>query len=346
MSRPGLAVAALAFWSLSTSVEPASAQPASAQPGPEEAVRFRYEAPIGCPDVAVFTDRVRQRTSRGREARAEELARTFALSISPAASGFLGTIEFLDDAGAPVSRRVHGEECDPVVSSLALITALALDATLREQPALGVEQPAPARTADPPPARQPTPASPRPSAPLAPRRARGAPLLVSARVGASLAHESLLGTPVLGLLGQLDFRSDWSLRLLAHYENSTIEVDTGREVSVRVIGLETSVCPLRAHVDDFSFYPCASFDIGSLRAAGERSSALPWVHTSTLLWASLGPELRLAWEPAAALWLELRGATGVPLVWHTFELQNPQQTALDVRGITFQGGFSGGVRFW
>jgi hypothetical protein len=341
VSRSGLVAAALAFWSLGTSVEPASAQP-----GPDDAVRFRYEAPVACPDVAAFTARVRQRTSRGREARPEELARTFALSISPDALGFLGTIEFLDDAGVPVSRRVHGEECDAVVSSLALITALALDATLREQPAPGFEQPAPPRTAVPAQARQPTPASPRPSASLAPRRARGAPLLVSARIGASLAHESLLGAPVLGLLGQLDFRNGWSLRLLAHYEDSTIEVDTGREVSVRLIGLETSVCPLHAHVDEFSFYPCASFDMGSLRAAGERSSALPLVYTSTLLWASLGPELRLAWEPAAALWLELRGATGVPLVRRTFELQNPQQTALDVQGITFQAGFSGGVRFW
>lgn len=334
MSRCRLAALALAF---------ASAR-AVAQPASEEAVRFRYEAPPECPPAQDFTARVRERTARGREAAPEELARTFSLHIDPDSTGFLGRIEFLDDAGAPVSRRVHGEECDAVVSSLALITALALDASLRQDPALADAEPAPV------PSPAPVPLKPAPTAvrapPAPPSRAPAPPLLVSARVGAAMAYESLLPGPVFGLLGQLDFRNDWSLRLLAHYESSSVEVDAGREISVRVIGLDTSVCPLRPYVGDFSLYPCASFDIGSLRARGVRSAELPRVSDKTLAWLALGPELRLAWEPARPFWLELRGAGAVPLLTHGFDLKNPPKTALMVEGLLVSGGVSGGVRFW
>jgi hypothetical protein len=314
-----------------------------AQPAAEEAVRFRYEAPLECPAGDVFTARVRQRTSRGREAASEELARTFTISIDAATPGFLGKIEFLDDAGSPVSRRVHGEDCDAVVSSLALIAALALDATLREDTSLEVE-PAPAASAAQAPSPKPQLVPARAPSPVAERAA--VPLLVSARVGFSAGHESLLGAPLFGLLGQLDFRNDWSLRLLAHYESSTLKVDTGRAISVRVLGLQTSVCPLQVRAGDFSLYPCVAFDIGSLQAGGVLSDELPLVENETLVWAALGPELRLAWEPAAPFWLELWGAEAVPLLPQRFDLEHPRKLALDLHTLLVSGGLSGGVRFW
>ena len=336
MSRSGLAALGLTL---------AAASPrAFAQPAAEEAVRFRYEAPPECPAGDVFTARVRQRTPRGREAAPEELARTFTISVGPAAPGFWGRVEFLDDAGSPVSRRVHGEDCDAVVSSLALITALALDVTLREEPSLEDE---PAQLVSAPQVSRPksevVPA--RAAAPVA-RRAKVPSLLVSARVGVSTGYESLLGAPLFGLLGQLDFRNDWSLRIWAHYESSTLEVDAGRAISVRVLGLETSVCPLSVRAGDFSLYPCVAFDIGSLRAGGVRSGELPSVENETRVWAALGPELRLAWDPAVPFWLELWAAEAVPLLPHRFDLENPRQLALDLHTLLVSGGLSGGVRFW
>ena len=344
MSRPGLAALGLALVQASP---PAVAQPGLSEPEPrpatEEAVRFRYEAPPECPPAEVFTTRVRQRTSRGREATSEELARTFAISIGVATPGFVGKIEFLDDAGASVSRRVHGEECDAVVSSLALITALALDATLREDVSR-TDEPAPARSA---PVSPPKPQLVRASARTrVTQRAAAPPFLVSARLGVSAGYESLLGAPLFGLLGQLDFRNDWSVRVLAHYERSTLEVDTGRAISARVLGLQTSVCPLRPRVGDFSLYPCVAFDVGTLQAGGVRSDQLPVVDDETRLWAALGPELRLAWEPAAPYWLELWGAEAVPLLPHRFDLENPRRLALDLATVLVSGGVSGGVRFW
>jgi hypothetical protein len=107
------------------------ATPLRAQPA-EVAIRFQYRAPPECPDAAAFTARVRERTPRGRLAEPGELARTFDVDVTADPAGFSGQIEFLDDGGVKVNRQLRGEQCDAVVSSLALITALALDATLRE----------------------------------------------------------------------------------------------------------------------------------------------------------------------------------------------------------------------
>jgi hypothetical protein len=345
VSPDGLPALALALALIQASPL-ALAQPGAEPAGPataEEAVRFRYRAPPECPLADVFSARVRQRTSRGREAAPEELARTFAISIDAVTPGFLGKLEFLDDAGAPVSRRVHGEECDAVVSSLALITALALDATLREEASLDAE-PTPMASA-PSAAPQAPLVRARAPAPTAPR-APTPPVLISARVGVSTGYETLLAAPRFGLLGQLDFRNDWSVRLLAHYERSTLGVDTGRAISVRVLGLETSVCPLRPRLGQFSLYPCLAFDIGSLHAGGVRSDRLPVVDDDARLWAALGPELRLAWEPAMPFWFELWAAETVPLLPHRFDLENPRQLALDLATVLVSGGLSGGVRFW
>jgi hypothetical protein len=322
--------------------------PSSAQLASEEAVRFRYEAPSDCPTAEVLTARVRERTSRGRDPAPEELARTFTVSIMADSPGFLGTIEFLDDAGSPVSRRVRGEECDAVVSSLALITALALDSTLREGTEVGADETV-THTAQPVPTKPPrsAPAVAATTTPVIVRPARPArPLLVSARVGLAAAFESSLPAPVWGMLGQLDFRGDWALRLLAHYEDAEIEVDSGRAIAVRVLGIETSVCPLRPHVGDFSLHPCVSFDIGSLRAGGIKSEQLVSVDTKTLVWAALGAETRLAWEPREPFWAELRGGLGVPLLHEKFSLENPRKIAFDIDYMTAHAGASLGVRFW
>jgi len=104
--------------------------PARAEGTEETAVRIQYRAPTACPDAASFMAQLRERTARGRFAEPNELARTFDVELSADAQGFTGDLEFLDDSGAKVSRHVHGEQCAAVVSSLALITALALDAAV------------------------------------------------------------------------------------------------------------------------------------------------------------------------------------------------------------------------
>lgn len=306
----------------------------------EEAVRFEYRAPEGCPDSVAFTAQVRERTARGRWAEPEELARTFTVAITSDQGGFAGRVEFLDDAGTPVSRSVRGEECEAVASSLALITALALEATPSEEPPPEApEAPKPAPT--PPPVERAAPpllTSPPPS-----RR-----LVTSMRLGLSGGYAGAEHAPRIGLLGQLDFRGDWSLRLEAHYGWDDFVADgQGRRAKLRVLGVETSVCPWRYLARDFAITPCALVDVGSLRVAGVRDELLTSARADTILWAAAGAELRWGWEPRAPFWAEARVGGVVPLrQGYRFTFENPQENAYEVPPVAVSAGLLGGARFW
>ncbi len=315
--------------------------PARAEPG-EEAVRIQYTAPVACPDASSFTAQLRERTARGRFAEPGELARTFDLELVADAQGFSGNVEFLDDAGAKVSRHVHGEQCDAVVSSLALITALALDATL---PGADTESVPPLPAQPLATQTQPTPA-PSERAPSSPsgvtqRFVRGV------RIGVRAGYGGATSAPRLGLLGQLDFRRGAALRLLAHYAWHELAVDAGRSARLQRLGLETSVCPWRVARGAFSALPCASVDLGSLRAGGVPSERLTSAHDETIWWASVGAQLGLAWEPDAPFWLELRAAAELPLrMGYRFTFENPDVTAYQVPYLSGWAGIVAGGRFW
>lgn len=341
---PVLLVALPAQAQLSAASEPTAAT--------EEAVRFQFAAPAECPDAVEFTARVRERTSRGRTAEPGELARTFNVQVLVAASGFAGQIEFLDDHGAPVNRRLTGEQCDAVVSSLALITALALDATLREaEPA--PEPAAPAATeAKPISAPSPAPAKPEPKAPP-PRRP--APTSLRARIGFGGAYGTSLRGPdrfLLAQQGSLIAQLEWgngpALRLAAHLDQHELAVDAGRVADLRILGVETSVCPLQLRSKGAGLYPCAVVDLGSLRGEGKLGDKLTSATGEAIFWASLGAEVRWLVEPATLpIWVELRAGLGFPLVaTHQFVFRNPQALVYEVPRVTGVGGLAFGVRFW
>jgi hypothetical protein len=310
----------------------------------EAPVRVQYTAPGECPVAAAFEARVRERTARGRWAASAELARTFGVTITTEASGFVGRIEFVDDAGAAVSRSVHGEQCDAVVSSLALITALALDATpleepskLPEAPPVSPPRPSPTVNAAPP------PRPPEPRVLVAPMRA-----VTSVRVGVAGGYAGAEHAPSLGVLGQMDFRGGWSLRLTAHYAWDDFVADPqGRRAKLRTQGVETSVCPWRYVAGDWALAPCALVDLGYLHVAGVRDAQLTSASSDGILWATVGAELRLAWEPRAPFWIEARLAAVLPLRrGYRFTFENPSADAYLVPSLAASAGLAGGVRFW
>lgn len=320
----------------------AFAAPARAQPS-EEAVRIRYRAPSACPDAQSFAAQLRERTQRGRFAEPSELARTFGVTLTAEAEGFSGEVEFLDESGARVNRRVHGEQCEAVVSSLALITALALDATLRtEDGAAATPAPAPE-----PPLAAKIEAEPPIAAPeKSPSRVtqRG---VRAVRAGVQGAYGRPLSAPRLGVLGELEFRSGLSLRLTAHYAWHEIDVDTGRSANLRLMGVETSLCPWRLAWGVLALTPCAALDLGALRAAGVASAQLTTPGSETIWWASVGGQLALTFRPRSPFWAELRGAAEFPLrAGYQFTFENPNQIAYDVPVVSGWGGIASGVRFW
>ncbi|HEY6079683.1 MAG TPA: hypothetical protein VIW29_12800 [Polyangiaceae bacterium] len=320
------------------------AAPAFAQtPSPEEPIRFEYAAPAACPDQAAFTARVRERTQRGRVAEPSELARRFSVRISADGGGFGGELEFLDDSGASVSRRVEGEQCDAVVTSLALITALALDASLRSE----ADESGAELAATPTPASQPLPPSlPRPPPPAPAVPAHPSPSRLSARAGAAMGYDSALGALTWGLLGQLDWRRTWSFRLTAHLASAARTVDE-RRAELRLMGVELSVCPRLLHGWGAALYACGALDLGSLSAEGIEGGGLVSVNSSTIFWAAAGPGVRLAWEPEAPLWVELQGRVAVPLVSHEFVFEQPPASAylVEPANVTAGAGVAAGVRF-
>jgi hypothetical protein len=329
------------------------ATPLGAQPT-EEAIRFQYTAPPGCPDAAAFTARVRERTTRGRLADPGELARTFGVEVAVEGDGFAGQIEFLDDGGAKVNRQLRGEQCDAVVSSLALITALALDATLREaEPEPPAESP---RATD----KTPRPAEPRnPTTPPAEARATparaGASSLLHARIGVGGALTTILDSPRgdlvsprIGLLGQLEWRSALALRFSAHLDTLDFTVDEGRRARLRILAVETSFCPWFLRSGPLGFYPCGIVDLGTLRAEGELGDKLTTAGGDTVGWASVGLEARLLFDfSTLPLWVELSGSAGFPLVaTHRFQFLRPTALAYEVPRYPVGAGTAFGVRFW
>jgi hypothetical protein len=318
------------------------------------AIRFQYAAPPECPDAAAFAARVRQRTSRGRLAEPGELARTFDVGVMADANGFSGQIEFLDDGGVKVNRQLHGEQCDAVVSSLALITALALDATLREaEPEPPAEPPrAPVKT--PPPA-QPRPLAKVPAEAIAAWSPAREPHLLQARVGIGGALSTVLDSPRgdsvaprIGLFGQLEWRNAVALRLTAHVDALDFTVDEGRRAKVRILAVETSFCPWFLRSGAVGFYPCGVLDLGSLRAEGERGDKLTTAGSDAIVWASVGLEARLLFDfSTLPLWVELSGSAGFPLVaTHRFQFQRPIARVYEVPRFPVATGVAFGVRFW
>lgn len=342
VARSSLAFALLLTWATRLAAQPAAPPSASAQPAPlsaQDAVRFQYAAPVECPEAATFTARVRERTSRGRVADPQELARTFEVKLTADASGFSGEIEFLDDAGTKVSRRLHGEQCDAVVTSLALITALALDATLQPEEPLAPPPTASLPSEPPRPAVATQPQTSRP-------RALGSQRSLGARVGFVGGYDSALGGARLGLLGQLDWRGGFALRLSAHYGSAERTDVEGRRAQLRILGVEASVCPWRLRLDQLALAACAALDLGSLRGQGVRSETLTSAGSDTIVWAAVGAEVRLAWEVAAPFWVELHGGSALLLAaTHQFRFENPSNDVYRVPYFSGSVGGALGVRF-
>jgi hypothetical protein len=110
----------------------AGAQAASVQPG--ERVRIRFVAPSECPAEGVFLREVRARLSSDWEAPEGELARLMDVRVERDEARYLATLRFTTPEGIAVRRVVAGMACESVVTGVALVAALAIEARLSETP--------------------------------------------------------------------------------------------------------------------------------------------------------------------------------------------------------------------
>ncbi|MES1174486.1 MAG: hypothetical protein ABUL62_09155 [Myxococcales bacterium] len=337
-----------AGWLLSSA---ATAQPTLVPPaGEQERVRVTYVAPAGCPPDAEFQERVRSRVQRAHFAEPGELARAFDVTVSavPEDAGFLGRLEFVDTDGQRASRSLKGAACDELASSLALITALAIDDRIAEAPP-GEASPEPS----PPPAEKSTPTQKTNAEVRAPPRLpeppdRSPPVASPLRwelglnVGV-LSWVTASAAPELGLYAELRSRlPSWSVRLSAFdARRSKTNPDVGSADFV-ADWLRLEACPvaldLRAH---FSLTPCAAFDAGQLRGTARTEGAKP----QDILWAAGVALVRLSWVYRERLVLGGDAELGVPVTHRDFRIQNPDGSVLNVPNFGVGAKFGLGVRF-
>jgi len=324
---------------------------ARAEPAP---VRVTYRAIEGCPSEEEFLERVRSRTLRASFAAPGDLARSFdvALERVNGTDELLGRLEFVDLDGNQAQRSLRGATCDQLASSLALITALAIDDRGAEV-APGDGTPPASAPAIPSPATAPR------NAVVVPPPSRGPEPIVVAdsptkrrrwEIGANAGGLTLFTNgfgPLLGIYAEFGpFPPAWSVRLSA-FDSRLGAGDGSRRADFAANWLRLEACPLALGFGGhLSLLPCLSVDAGQLRA--HAPNAVGSTGPQSVGWASVGGLARLKWLFDERLVLTLDGELGAPLVRRSFRFVNADNsldTVVDVPKIGVGVKFGVGVRF-
>jgi hypothetical protein len=285
-----------------------------------EPVRLEYRVPPGadCPSEAVFVERVRERSVHHRAAAPGELARSFAVTVTLDEEGALARVDFVDPDGSAISRSVRGANCDEVVSGIALVAALAIDARAGEAPS-----PSPAPSAPPAEPKAPAPAPPPPK-PL-PRPSGLTPKYTAGLGGGWVSY----GGPSGALLLDAFFAASLAergpvARLSAIHLRSELASADGREGRLRVYGGRLEACPVSFPLRPFFLEPCAGTGVGVLLSSGVPSLELPEASDKAQLWWDLVVIGRLGAVIEDRVVLEVQGEFGVPLSRPSFGFDNNQ----------------------
>jgi hypothetical protein len=313
--------------------------------GAAEPVRFEYRAPARCPDQAAFVERVRVRLQRGKLASPGELARVFTITVASSGSSSTAEVEFVDVSGERVVRAVSGETCDEVISGIALVTALAIDARA------GAEEERPAEPA-PSPRRQPAePVSearretvPDRTAVTTPRPPLRWEVGVTGGANTWSAPEPAFGA---GAFGEADFGAPplRYVRLSVLRTNSTAFVDS-RSARFTSTLARLSACPVSLTLlDPLALVPCLGADLGALAGEGTRSESLPNPGEDTIFLpvGLLSAEFR--YGLGGFLMFEARGELGFPLRRQTFKFDDRTEPVFEIPDVGYGAGLSIGLCF-
>ena len=341
-------VAALVF-----AAWPASAQEAAPQQEAQaEPVRVSYAAPADCPSEGAFIERVRSRVQRARYAEPGELARAFEVTVrnAPSDTGFVGYLEFVGADGRHAERNVKGATCDELASSLALITALAIDD--RIEPAEPAEMPPipappPLAPSAPPKEAKPSlvasPREPERAEPAARERLRwdlglsaGTATWITSNAAVTLGAYVELGAPKAG----------WSARLSVFDSRQTHTVTDVGSADFATDWARLEACPIAVPMSSrLSLIPCAAVDLGVLHASAVKSPGLEPRASSNRLWAAGIALLRLGWQATPRWVAGLDAELGVPLTRSTFQFQSPNVDLFETPQIGAGGKIWLGLRF-
>jgi hypothetical protein len=335
----------------------AALQLAASRLGASESLElsFEYAAPSECPQRSAFEAGVQARTEQAELASIAAPLRTFTVTIAASRRGYTGTLEFVDEHGAPASRRVEAAQCSEVVSGMALIAALILDSNVRRASAqaAAVAEPPPLPALPPTAREEPVtlPATTRAAPARAQHADRGrAPtraslprpaLRVGLGAGATLGHlPSAAGAALF-----IDLQhSKLNLRLAGNFSPSTRDVDPGRRARLELLAVEASGCVASYVRGVVRITPCLFVELGSLQAEGLASEQLVRASSKTILWAATGPQAR-AHLGGSAWWVELGAGLSLPLVRHEFIFDTPDARVFEVPALTGRAALGAGLYF-
>lgn len=313
-------------------------------------MRIAYDSPPTCGDRSAFLERVRSRTEHGQLDETDTLAWQLEVSIrevpSPHGTRFVGQVAFDDPEQRHALRRVDGSSCEQVVSSLALVVALAIDDRVAWLDARAVA----ATPADPPlPSPPSVAASEPPKKEVEPARAR--PVSAAAREPRPEAAASTLAWTVGGTVGALSWLGPEPALALGVFAElgeatsaATLRVSfVDSRQSPTLFGVAShftgdfgriEACPVSlVRSSRISLSPCLGLDAGVLRASVDPTAQLTSATSKTIFWGAVAAAMRLRWRPAWRLSLDLDGELAVPVVRHTFQLENPQRQLFEVPAI-------------
>jgi hypothetical protein len=292
---------------------------------PGSTVGVAYEAPSRCPDASAFVERLRARTSHGDLAPSSEVAR-FIVIVSSTQAASSARIEFSGADSQPVTRTVSGRTCEEVVSAAALITALAIEATLGGAPAVIPEATEPAATS--PPVRD-TVVAPSPGEPRS-------IWLRGGGLGASGGLDSWTpgGGYAWGVFGELAGRAPLVFARLTLRGTAGSTSVEARSATFTSLMARLSLCPFSLQISEpISLIPCAAIDVGRLTGQGEASAELRTPRSAAILWSAAEAVLLVRWQLGDLVAIEAGGELGFPLVRHTFVFEWPTRLVYEVPAL-------------
>jgi len=242
-------------------------------------IATQYDAPEECPAEPEFLEDLMSRVDAIRRPDSGDSPWRIHVTLRASEDEFTGEITVEAGDGTATTRRVDGPHCNEVVSALALIAAVTIEATVEaraaERASMVPIAPSPTRPEVDRPARSPAADQ---------RRAINRDWTTGARflsMGA-VAPAMLQGGAMY--VGYEPPRSGFDTRLrlsMAWFPSRRFEVD-GSPAEVGWSGLRLEGCPVRLGLSDAAILaPCVTAGLGQLRAKGDfeagRVSASTWV---------------------------------------------------------------------
>jgi hypothetical protein len=219
------------------------------------------------------------------------------------------------DAGeATAPREIVAPRCEEAVEAIAIVSALAIDpsASLAPAPAAPAPRHEPEATRAAVPQEQIEP--PRPEAPARWRGGVGGQAVVSG------AFPAFAGGGGIFLDLDLYRAGVWtpSARAFGRYVRSGHVAVQAASAQFDITELGVEGCPVFFRLlgqnglspRGLGVRPCASVELGRLRAAG---FGAPAAQSARDLWLAVGTLARLEWAPIDAAWIELQGGIAWPM---------------------------------